>query len=207
MQPSLGKPTSVWHDPNVVLSTRQDGVRIVRVSTLEQSAAYSGSFAGAYQDIFSEPPYNERFFPSEAQGMLKSYLETPDNIVLLAVTGRYRVVGFSIGIPLETRPDVSRQLRGLVMARHTFYFAELGVLSGSRRAGIGKELVDTRMDLVDSQRFSSVVLRTSALRNETYEMYMARGFDDMGVYMEVPARRLNGRVTTDRRLFLSKVLT
>ena len=29
----------------------------------------------------------------------------------------------------------------------------------------------------------------------------------MGVYMEVPSRRLDGRVTTDRRLFLCKVLT
>jgi hypothetical protein len=37
-------------------------------------------------------------------------------------------------------------------------------------------------------------------------MYMRRGFDDMGVYMEVPARRTDGRVTTDRRLFLHKVL-
>lgn len=51
-----------------------------------------------------------------------------------------------------------------------------------------------------------MVLRTSAVRNASYEMYMKLGFDDMGVYMEVPSRRLDGRTSTDRRLFLSKVL-
>jgi hypothetical protein len=37
-------------------------------------------------------------------------------------------------------------------------------------------------------------------------MYMRRGYEDMGVYMEVGARRVDGKVTTDRRLFLHKVL-
>ncbi len=37
-------------------------------------------------------------------------------------------------------------------------------------------------------------------------MYIKLGFDDMGVYMEVPSFRQDGRETTDRRLFLSRVL-
>ena len=37
-------------------------------------------------------------------------------------------------------------------------------------------------------------------------MYMRMGFEDIGVYTEVHSRRIDGRVSTDRRLFLSKVL-
>lgn len=182
-------------------------VRIVRVSTPEEAAPYRASFAGAYQTIFSEPPYNERYFPSEAQAMLATYLEQPESIVLLAIKSTSSVVGFGIAVPLRSRPSVARELAGLVPVQHTFYLAELGVLSSARGQGIGKSLVQRRVDLIDKTRYTHVALRTSAMRNASYEMYMRMGFDDMGVYMEVPSRRQDGRVTTDRRLFLSKVLT
>ena len=51
-----------------------------------------------------------------------------------------------------------------------------------------------------------MLLRTSAARNTSYEMYRKTGFEDTGVYMEVPARRNDGTTRTDRRLFLSMVL-
>jgi hypothetical protein len=38
-------------------------------------------------------------------------------------------------------------------------------------------------------------------------MYLDMGFDDIGVYTEVHSRRTDGRVSTDRRLFLSKMLS
>ena len=79
----------------VVLSERPDGIRIIRVESLEEGLQYRTSFAGAYQDIFSEPPYEERFRPSEAMGVLRNCLETPEQITLLAVKGRSRVVGFN----------------------------------------------------------------------------------------------------------------
>ena len=182
-------------------------VRIIRVQNAHEAAPYRASFAGAYQDIFSDPPYNERFFPSEAQAMLASYLDVENNIVLLAVRGRTKVVGFGIAVPLMAKPAVTRELRGLIPVAHTFYLAELGVHSSQRSRGLGRTLVRRRVDLIDKRRYTHVALRTSAVRNASYEMYLFMGFDDMGVYMEVPSRRLDGRVTTDRRLFLSKVLT
>ena len=33
------------------------------------------------------------------------------------------------------------------------------------------------------------------------------GFDEMGVTMDVSAMRTDGKVTTDRRMFMSKVLS
>jgi GNAT superfamily N-acetyltransferase len=189
-----------------ILSERPDGVRILRVSTPDDALPYRASFAGAYQTIFSEPPYNERFFPSEASAVLKSTLEVEGNITLLAVRGRATVVGFGISVPARAKPDITRALRGLIPLQHAHYFAEMGVLSQHRGGGLGNDLVELRLQTIDRRRFTHVVLRTSAVRNASYEMYMRREFDDMGVYMEVPARRTDGRVMTDRRLFLHKVL-
>jgi hypothetical protein len=76
-----------------ILSERADGTRILRIATPDDALPYWASFAGAYQTIFSEPPYNERFFPSEAQAVLRSTLEIEGNITLLAVRGRATVVG------------------------------------------------------------------------------------------------------------------
>lgn len=189
-----------------ILAERADGIRLLHVQSPEEAAPFRASFVGAYQDIFSEPPYNERFFPSEAESVLQQYLQTPENTTILAVKGESSVVGFGVGVPAGSRPDIARELRGLLPVGHTWYLAELGILSAWRSRGLGRALVNVRLGLVDPQRYSHVVLRTSAIRNASYEMYLSMGFDDIGVYMEVPARRVDGSVTTDRRLFLSKVV-
>ena len=191
----------------VIVLERPDGIRIVRIDSPEEALPFRASFAGAYQDIFSEPPYNERFFPSEAQSILHRYLQSPENICLLAVRGRSKVVGFGIGVPALSKPDISRDIRGLLPVAHTFYLAELGVLESARGQGIGKTLVAQRLELIDHQKFTHVVLRVSAVRNQSYDMYIEMGFDDIGVYTEVHSRRTDGRVSTDRRLFLSKLLS
>ncbi len=191
----------------VIVLERPDGIRIVRISSPEDALPYKASFAGAYQDIFSEPPYNERFFPSEAQSILHRYLQSQENICLLAVRGRSKVVGFGIGVPAASKPDIGRDLRGLLPVAHTYYLAELGVLESARGQGIGKMLVAQRLELIDHRKFTHVVLRVSAVRNQSYDMYIDMGFDDIGVYTEVHSRRTDGRVSTDRRLFLSKLLT
>lgn len=191
----------------MVIAERSDGIRIIRLFRPGDAAPYRASFAGAYQDIFSEPPYNERFSPDEASSVLQQFLQVEDNITLLALKGDETVVAFGIGVPAASRPDVARELRGLLPVSHTFYLAELGTLGAYRGRGLGRQLVRLRLELVDRRRFTHAVLRTSAVRNASYEMYMGMGFDDTGVYMEVPSRRVDGGVTTDRRLFLAKVLT
>ena len=189
------------------LAERRDGIRYVRITRPEEAIIWRAAFAGCYQDVFSGPPYNERFFPSEAESVLSAYLQTPEHITLLAIHGRSKIIGFGIAVPLAARPAVLSSLRGLIPGQHSFYLADLGVLEGWRGRGVGRDLVKLRLGLIDAQRYSHATLRTSAIRNESYEMYMSMGFDDMGVYMEVPARRVDGTVSTDRRLFLSKVLT
>lgn len=191
----------------MILAERRDGIRYVRITRPEEAIIWRAAFAGCYQDVFSGPPYNERFFPSEADSVLSAYLQTAEHITLLAIHGRAKIIGFGIAVPLAARPAVQSSLRGLIPGQHSFYLADLGVLEGWRGRGVGRDLVQLRLGLIDPERYSHATLRTSAIRNASYEMYMSMGFDDMGVYMEVPARRTDGTVSTDRRLFLSKVLT
>ena len=187
-----------------VLVQRDDGIRIIRLRSHSESLAYRAAFAGAYQTVFSDPPYNERFYPSEAQSVLRQHLETPGSIVLLAVRGIAQVVGFGLAVPAVARGDVSRELQGLLPVRRSIYMSELGVLSRYRKGGLGQQLVKLRLSLMDPTRYDHIVLRTSASRDGAYEMFRGLGFEDMGVYMEVTSRRIDGSVSTDRRLFLTR---
>lgn len=189
----------------MLLEERGD-VRILRLSRPEQVIPYRPSFVGAYQTIFAEPPYRERFYPSEAEAVLNLVLQTPDHIALMATRGATGVAGFGFAVPLVSRPHVAREMQGLLPIQHTFYLAELGVLGEHRNNGLGRSLVEHRLAAIDRQKFTHVVLRTSTSRDGGYELYTRLGFEDIGVYMEVPARRTSGQVTTDRRLFLSLVL-
>jgi hypothetical protein len=182
-----------------VVAERDDQVSIIRLETPADAEAWMAAFVGAYQAIWSEPPYDERFFPDEAAAVLRRSLEVADNITLLAVRPSGVVAGFGIAYPVKGKSDVARDIRGLLPIEDTYYFAELGVLEHWR-------VIDLRLQLIDRHRWRHVLLRTSAVRNTSYEMYRKMGFEDTGVYMEVPARRNDGSTRTDRRLFLSMVL-
>ena len=191
---------------SLVLRDYGDGLRIVRLLGPQDAEPWRAAFAGAYQAIWSEPPYDERYFPDEAEGVLLRAVRLPDHVTLLAVRDSGIVAGFGIAYPVQAKSDVAREIRGLLPVEDTFYFAELGVLDDYRARGLGQELVQLRLALMDTSRFHHVLLRTSALRNASYEMYMRLGFQDTGVYMEVKSRKNDGSQRTDRRLFLSKVV-
>ena len=61
----------------VVLSERPDGIRIIRVESLEE-APIPDFVYWSLPRYFSEAPYQERFRPSEAMGVLRNSLETPN---------------------------------------------------------------------------------------------------------------------------------
>lgn len=184
---------------------RVGDVRILRISTPEEAARWRPEFIGAYQTVFGGAPYHERFYPSEAEGIYRSYTRSPDNICLLAER-KGRVVGFGVAIPLSAKASVYRELTGLITRERTMYLADLGVLEPWRQRGIGGALIRQRIRLIDPSRYDDVVLRVSATRNISYEHYLKLGFEEMGAYMEVAALRTDGQVTTDRRLFLYQAL-
>lgn len=165
------------------------------------------AFIGAYQTVFSQAPYSERFSPAEADGIYRKLTSTEDHVTVIATDGPNKLIGFGIGVSLKYKGDVARELGGLVPIRHTFYLAELGVLPSYRNQGIGRRLVQERMERIDAARYSHAVLRMSAQYAPSDSLYASLGFESMGVSMEVNMLRTNGKVTTDRRDFLCQVLS
>ena len=182
-------------------------IEVLRIETPEEVARWRAGFTGAYQTIFSDEPYFERIYPNEAEGRWNKLTGLAEAMTLVAVRTGSQVVGFGIGHPLRHKADIARQLAGLVPVPHTYYFAELGVMHDFRTKGLGRALVQDRLNLVDKSTYSHIILRVAASKNPSYDMYRSMGFEDMGVYMEVQAMRIDGRVTTDRRLFLCCVLS
>ncbi|MBT3218977.1 MAG: GNAT family N-acetyltransferase [Proteobacteria bacterium] len=163
-------------------------------------------FAVTYQRIFAGEPYLEHFTLDEAREAYRKLTNTPNNITLIIADKRNTVVAFAIAIPIRFKYSVASELSGLVPLNHTMYLAELGVLPTHRGRGMGRQLVMHRLKLIDRNNFTHVVLRVSELR-EAYLLYEGLGFEDMGVWMEVTSKRVDGTVGTDRRLFMSRVLS
>jgi len=190
------------------MPTRLDpAFTIFHVKSAEDAAPHRDAFCRAYCDVFSGDPYFEKFSLEGAGTIFDKLTSTPGQITLLAMAGD-DVAAFGIAVPLASRPDVSRELTGLLPVPHTYYLAELGVVAAHRGHGIGRALVRERMLHMNPSTCTHVVLRVSASdEDRSKAMYAGMGFQDMGVYMEVPALRTDGTVRTDRRLFLSRVLS
>lgn len=188
----------------MIIRELEDGIVIRRVT--DDAELWRPGFVGAYQTIFSGYPYFERYFPAEAEGVWRQMTQTPRNITLVATEGT-QVIGFGIAIPLAAKHDVAVELTGLVPIPHTMYLAELGLLERFRGKSVGRALVGERLRAMDQDRISHVVLRVSTQESPSSRLYLDRGFEEMGVYMEVSRRRTDGRVKTDRRAFLSMVLS
>jgi ribosomal protein S18 acetylase RimI-like enzyme len=187
--------------------TLEDGFEVHRVETREEASHFEESFVAAYREIFAGKPYEEDFSEQDAREIYTRLTGARGNITLLAVDPEGRVVAFGVAIPLSEGGQVAHELAGLVPRRHTMYLAELGVRPQVRGRKLGKMLVRMRLDLIDRDRFSHVVLRVVDGRTSSFEMYRSLEFTDMGVSMLVHQRRNDGRVRADRRHFMSRVLS
>ena len=191
----------------MVLTKLDDGTRIIHVKTAEMVEQWRDGFAASYPTVFTGAPYFENLTEADALSVWEHLTQIPDNITLIAANDQDRVIGFGIAIPLSRQRDVSTELNGLIPVPHTFYFAELGVLPEARGRGLGRTLVKWRMELIDRERYEGAVLRVAEGRNTSMLMYQEMGFEDMGVYMDVEATRVDGETRKDRRLFLHCVLS
>ena len=190
-----------------MLIRRHDDVRIERLMTREEAAHWREPFVRTYPGIFATAPYHEAISTEQAASRWDFLTAAKGNITLLALADPDVLVGFGIALPLSETKLVAQALAALVPHKHTFYLAELGVLPDHRALGLGRLLVQERMKLIDPRKYSHVVLRVSAEKNPSYDMYLSMGFEDMGVYMDVSAKRTDGTTTNDKRLFLSRVLS
>lgn len=183
-----------------------DGIVLRQIADRDDAEEWAAAFTGAYQTIFSGYPYFERWNPDEALGIWRKLNGLPHHLSLIATRGSV-VVGFGIAIPLAGKRDVAQMLSGLLPIPHTFYLAELGVLPEYRNRELGRTLVRERLRRIDPERWTHVCLRTPMGHAPSTQMYLSLGFEDMGVAMDVEMMRVDGRVTTDRRRFLARVLS
>ncbi len=181
-----------------------EDVDFVQIFNLEQIKPYMNSLAAAYQSVYTSPPYNEHFYPYEAQSIISYHVSSNNQITILALKDQ-QVIGFGLACPVHRYPEITRQIRGLLPTKYTYYLTELGVLAKWRRKGIGRHLTEEQIKLIDP-RYQHVVLRTSQNQDAAHQMYTTMGFEDMGVYMEISSRRVDGSTRNDRRLFLSRLL-
>lgn len=187
--------------------TTQTQIAIHPILTASDAKRWRADFVGAYQTVFSNAPYYERHTPSEAEAVFQQLITTAGNITLIAADDNDRIMGFAAAVPLAERPDVVGNLHGLVPAHHAMYFAELAVLDQYRGQGIGKSLTRERLNRINRRRFTHVVLRVADTASPVTNLYRKLGFDDMGVSMTVQALRQDGRVSSDQRTFMSRVLS
>ncbi|MBN2800989.1 MAG: GNAT family N-acetyltransferase [Deltaproteobacteria bacterium] len=186
--------------------TPTEPFEIHRITDQDLVSRWRPGFIGAYQTIFAAEPYRERFYPSEADSTWRKLTGTPGHITLVA-TQDDRLIGFAIAVPLHTQRSVMRVLGGLVPPHHTLYMAELGVLEAWRERGVATALIRRRFELMDQDRYSHVVTRVPATKSIAYDRYRRQGLEDMGVYMDVTSRRVDGSISSDRRLLLHGVLS
>ena len=187
------------------MSTIPSDIQIIKCADANALQPYITSCALAYREVFSNPPYNEEFQLSEAEAILQHHIQIPEQMTFLAVN-KEDVIGFGLACPVQSYPEITRQIRGLLPMKYTYYFVELGVTSAWRRKGIGRHLTEAQLEAIDGDRYQHILLRTSYHQDASYQMYTSMGFEDMGVYSEISARRIDGSIQTDRRQFLSRLI-
>lgn len=190
-----------------MLIDRFHELEIHRVNTAEEIGRYEAGFVDAYRRIFSGEPYFEDFSADEATAIWRRLTKIRDHITLVAQDADGVVRGFGVCIPLTSAPDASRELTGIVPQKHTMYLVELGVDAEWRGRKLGKHLVKLRVQLIDQEQYSHVVLRVAEGRTSSFEMYRSLDFADTGVSMVVQHRRVDGSVKGDTRYFMAKVLS
>lgn len=183
-----------------------DDISLERLSRREDFERFERRFVDAYRSIFAQAPYFESFSREEAETVFRTLRDTEGAIVLVLVRHE-EMVAFAAAVPLAADAEVSSALSGLVPARHTMYLVELGVSAAYQGQGYGKLLVKERLNLVDHELYTHVVLRVAEGRSSSFEMYRALNFTDMGVSMMVSHKRTDGEVKEDRRFFMSRVLS
>ena len=95
--------------------------------------------------VFREFPYLYDGSAAYEENYLKTYVDAPDSVMVLAQDGE-RVVGASSGLPLEAEPPnaIEPFLAHGYDPRRIFYYGESVLLPEYRRRGLGKRFFEER---------------------------------------------------------------
>ncbi len=158
--------------------------------------AFDKGLIDLYIDVFSQPPYEEKFSTDEVKDFFKDYLSLGN---IFICRDKNTIIGFCASLPLSNEPELCKLLSSKgIDIKNTIYFAELGVSSNFRQKGIGKKLTQSLLNSTGNQ---SAILRTSENNIKAISLYQKIGFQKLPVVQEVTQMRTSGEMTTDRRVF------
>jgi len=162
----------------------------------ELESAFKQGLTDLYIDVFSQPPYEEKFSQEEVKDFFNDYLSFGK---IFICQKQNTIIGFSASLPLSKEPELSELLSSKgVNTKNIIYFAELGVSQESRQKGIGEKLTQSLLNSTGNQ---SAILRTSENNIKAISLYQKIGFQKLPVIQEVTQMRTSGEIVSDRRVF------
>jgi ribosomal protein S18 acetylase RimI-like enzyme len=202
---------------------------VVRANTLQDiDQAFSCGLIQLYQDIFSDPPYEEYFSGDDVISMFHSYFTSGiSNPLVLFTYLERQVIAFCTAVPFDEHwvnfeiidfnraVGYSSETRCKTLTHscyeyfkinfdstpeNTWYLDDLGVRKDKRRKGIARCLLQVCLTELN---FKNVILRTSVSNNQAQLLYQNLGFRHInGLYTQVSHKRLDGSVREDRRIIM-----
>lgn len=155
----------------------------------ELKAIFERGLATLYIDIFSYPPYEEKFSPSKVKMIFQKILSAGGDILVMSQGND--ILGFAAGFKYKSG---------------TYWFEELGTNQKYRRKGFAKALIKKIITLADNDsNISEICLTTDHKNKAAITLYEQFGFT-IKSYISVPSYKKEGLVKLDRRVLMQKTL-
>lgn len=178
-------------------------IEIRQITDLDSllSLLSSGGLSSLYQDIFGKAPYFEKFTDEDVRAIFEEYIQKG---LLFIACEEDSAKGFGAALPMNMVPEIEDILNEAnVDTLGSWYMADLGVNEELRHQGVGKRLVQSRINAIPDGAL--IVMRTSIDNVASQTLYRSLGFTQAeGAYQEVEQARVDGTKTTDKRLFLMR---
>ena len=157
-------------------------MRIRRFNLLDMAAVVM-----LYRVCYAEGPWFEFFDPKDVEEEFLEILSWIDSIFLVC-EDHGRIVGASIGFPIEHKPDVLASI--LQTTSRGFYFADLFVDPSMRNRGIGKYLMQERYAMAMHLEYKIGIVRTSVAQPIIQHLYV----DQLGYRIVAKQETLSTKV-------------
>lgn len=155
-----------------------------------------------YADIFSEPPFNERFSEKDARQTFQKYFDNMACILTVNDTND-KPIAFMVSQPLTTKPDIVEIVKDAVDPKTTVYLADDGVRKDKRKQGISRSLKLLTLYGGQLTETKDMVLRTNIDNTIQINAVLKTGGEFMpDIFEDVASLRTNGNVETDKRCYM-----
>lgn len=154
--------------------------------TAQNQLTRSSTF-DTYQGAFASEPYNEAFSDSEVEVALQYILDRGGDLLLGKLGG-----------------EVVSLAGGYNKSNDVYYIEELAVTPEQQGRGFGRATLGALLREADKRQVDRCEIRTTTKNDRAIELYESMGFVFERGYEVVAQRRLDGQISLDERVYLSK---